>query len=96
MTMPKSPEARLATVCGLLILVTLISWWLGAAGRETDPARNAGLTLSVLLFAAFKVRVIVWEFMELRHAPTAMRRLGDALLALLMAVLIAIDGLGAG
>jgi hypothetical protein len=43
-----------------------------------------------LLIAALKVRIIIMEFMEARHAPALLRRLIDAWLALLMVTLLAL------
>ena len=57
--------------------VTLLSWWLGLRHEGQALSLNAGITVSVLLIAALKVRVIVWEFMELRHTPTLLRRLDE-------------------
>ncbi len=81
-------DKRLALVCLLLTGVTLLSWWLGNSHGPHAFALNAGITCSVILIAALKVRVIVWEFMELNHAPLRMQRIADALLASLIALLL--------
>jgi apolipoprotein N-acyltransferase len=74
--------------------ITLISWWIGSQ-HDHDAARlNAVVTLSVLLIAVIKVRVIMREFMEVRHAPRLLRRFTDAWLVLLFVVLIAIYVIG--
>lgn len=90
--MSETTDARLRLVCILLTGVTLLSWWLGGSGGSYSL--NAGITASVLLIAAIKVRVIVWEFMELRHAPSGMRHAADGLLAVLMCLLLGIYLLG--
>ena len=92
--MSATTDARLRRVCALLVGVTLLSWWLGARHDGQLYVLDAGVTLAVLLIAALKVRLIIWEFMELRHAPAAMRRLADAMLALLMATLLGVYGFG--
>ena len=68
-------------------------------GRRTRDGGEAfspsvAITVSVLLIAAIKVRVIVWEFMELRHAPATLRRFADALLVLLMTLLLGLHAWG--
>jgi len=81
-------DKRLAAVCLLLTGVTLLSWWLGNSHGHHAFSLNAGITLGVILIAALKVRVIAWEFMELKHAPVKMQRVADAALALLITTLL--------
>lgn len=83
-------DKRLAVVCLILTGVTLLSWWIGNSHGHHAFVLNAGITCSVILIAALKVRIIAWEFMELNHAPLKMRRVADALLASLIGVLLAI------
>ncbi|HSW12065.1 MAG TPA: cytochrome C oxidase subunit IV family protein [Solimonas sp.] len=83
-------EQRLAGVCAALTGVTLLSWWLGASHGQQAFSLNAGISFGVILIAAIKVRVIVWEFMELKHAPLVMRRIADAYLATIIVVLLAL------
>lgn len=86
----RSTDKRLAMVCLLLTGITLASWWLGASHGHHAFALNAGITCSVILMAALKVRVIAWEFMELRHAPLTMQRIADGVLAFIIATLLAL------
>ena len=81
-------------VFALLTGVTLLSWWLGTRDGSQPFSPSAAITVSVLLIAAIKVRVIVWEFMELRHAPATLRRFADALLVLLMTLLLGLHAWG--
>lgn len=83
-------DKRLAAVCLILTGVTLLSWWIGNSHGHHAFALNAGITFSVILIAALKVRVIVWEFMELNHAPLRMQRVADVLLATLISILLAL------
>ena len=85
---------RLAGACALLTGVTLLSWWLGANDGRHPFALDAGITLGVLLIAVLKVRVITWEFMELREAPPRLRRVADATLAGLTALLLGLYFVG--
>lgn len=86
--MSEKTDRRLSLVFVLLTGVTILSWWLGAGGGRQAFSPHAGITAAVLLIAAIKVRMIAWEFMELRHAPAIVRRIADAWLALLVAVLL--------
>ena len=81
-------DKRLAIVCLLLSGVTLLSWWIGNSHGQHAFVLNAGITCSVILIAALKVRVIAWEFMELNHAPPRLQRVADALLASLVITLL--------
>jgi hypothetical protein len=92
--MSASTASRLRLVCALLTGVTLLSWWLGTRDQNGLVSADAAVTVAVLLIAALKVRVIIWEFMELRHAPASMRRFTDRFLILLMAVLLGLYAWG--
>lgn len=83
-------DKRLALAFALLTGVTLLSWWLGAGHAALD----AGITVAVVLMAAVKVRVIVWEFMELRHAPARIQRGADIYLGTVTAILLLVYALG--
>ena len=87
-------DKRLAAVCLLLTGITLLSWWLGASHGHHAFTLNAGITVGVTLMAALKVRVIVWEFMELKHAPVRMQRVADGLLASVIMTLLVLYFVG--
>lgn len=69
----------------ILIAVTLVSFALG-----TEHGTGAGIVLVVLAIAAIKVRLIGLDFMELRHAPIALRALFETYCIALWAVLSAV------
>lgn len=83
-------DRRLAVVCAALTGITLLSWWLGTSHGQHAFSLSAGITFGVILIAAIKVRVIVWEFMELKHAPRSMRVVADVYLATIIVVLLAL------
>ncbi|CAN7414480.1 cytochrome C oxidase subunit IV family protein [Phenylobacterium sp. LjRoot219] len=86
-------RARLPIAWFGLSAITLVSWWISVQrGQGFEP--NAGVTLSVILISAIKVRVIFREFMDVRHAPALLRYLTDAWLGLLVAALVAAYFLG--
>lgn len=83
-------DKRLALACLVLTGMTLLSWWIGNSHGHHAFVLNAGITCSVILMAALKVRVIAWEFMELKHAPVKMQRVADALLGFLIAMMLTV------
>jgi hypothetical protein len=64
-------RSRTSVVWLILIVSTLVSWWLGADhGFSADGRRIA---VSIVIIVAFaKVYLIGQHFMELRHAPVAL------------------------
>lgn len=73
---------RLLLVWVVLALLTL--GYLLIDHSAGDSARaNAVITSSVIVIALLKVRIIFREFMEVREAPAALRRLTDAWVVLI-------------
>ncbi|BBY05701.1 cytochrome C oxidase subunit IV family protein [Mycobacterium noviomagense] len=76
---------RLLVVWLVLSAITLVYLWVGSI----DPARSlrpsAVVTVSAIVMALIKVRIVFREFMEVRHAPVLLCRLADGWV-LLMAV----------
>ncbi len=68
---------RPALVWAGLVVVTLLSWWAGAHHPAGGDGARAVFAL-VLAVAFGKAWVVGREFMELRHAPVALRRAFDA------------------
>jgi caa(3)-type oxidase subunit IV len=52
----------------MLVAATVISWAVGA-----EHGTGSMVAVIVLAIAAIKVRLVGLDFMELRHAPTALR-----------------------
>jgi hypothetical protein len=77
--------ARLPLTWIALSAITLVSWWIGARHGHGAFEPNAAVSFAVLAIAVVKVRVILREFMEVRHAPVLLRRVTDAWLVLLVA-----------
>jgi hypothetical protein len=70
-------EKRLLFVWLALSAITLIQLALGSVGDRGSLTPNAAVTSSAIVIALIKVRVIIREFMELRHAPVLLCRLTD-------------------
>lgn len=58
----------------LLMLATCVTTW----GLSKDRFTATAATLSIILIAAIKIRLVVLHFMELRHAPRPWRLLFEA------------------
>ena len=46
------------------------------------------MTVAAIVFALVKVRIIMREFMDVRHAPPLLRRLTDLLVAIMAVALL--------
>ena len=75
-------EKRLTFVWLALSAITLAQLALGSLGEQDALAPNAAVTSSAVVIALVKVRVIMREFMEVRHAPALLCRLTDLWLVL--------------
>lgn len=79
----------------LLATLTAVSFALGLNNRAhaTQPAVWSAAALVLISFA--KVRLIVFHFMEVRHAPWPLRRVCDAWMVLVAgAILLTYLGVG--
>jgi hypothetical protein len=70
-------EKRLIVVWLALSAVTIAQLGFGSAGGRDALAPNSAITAGAIGIALFKVRVILREFMEVRHAPALLGRLTD-------------------
>ncbi len=91
--MSTNAEKRLLVAWLALVAVTLISSWIGSSHGHGEFRANPLITYGVILFAAIKIRVIVREFMEVRHAPRLLQRLMDGWTVFLVVALLAIYSL---
>ena len=83
-------EKRLLVVWLVLSAITLASLWVASLDGEGEDARGASavITSSVIAVALIKVRIILREFMEVRHAPVLLGRLTDSWLLLTAVILL--------
>ena len=69
---------RLLVVWAVLTAMTLVYVWLDhSADRDGTLQASTVVTVSAIVIALIKVRIIFREFMEVRHAPALLRRLTD-------------------
>jgi cytochrome c oxidase subunit IV len=87
--MSLSFQKRLLTVWVILTSMTLAYIWIDHTA-DTDGSFNASnvVTVSAIVIALVKVRIIFREFMEVRHAPALLRRLTDGWVILIAACLL--------
>lgn len=57
----------------LMVATCATTWWLS----KDSVSAQVG-TVSIVLIAAFKIRLVLLHFMELRHAPTPWRLIFEA------------------
>lgn len=79
----------------LLVITTLVSWWLGAAsnvvGDGTEfQSLNFLLTTGIVLIAIIKMRFVIWYFMEVRHGPSWLRWTCDSWLVFVAITVLAL------
>ena len=75
-------EKRLTVVWLALSAITLAQLAIASLDEQNTLTPNAVVTSSVIVIALVKVRVIIREFMEVRHAPVLLCRLTDLWVAL--------------
>jgi cytochrome c oxidase subunit IV len=70
-------EKRLLVVWLALSAITIAQLGVGSLDGQGALRPNAAITSSVIVIALVKVRIIIREFMEVRHAPVLLCRLTD-------------------
>ena len=75
-------RARSTFVWLALVIVTIVSWAVGA-----DHELGSGIAVVVLALAVIKVRFVGLDFMELRTAPLFLRGIFEAYCIILWMVL---------
>ena len=68
---------RLIVALLALSAITLGQLGVGSFDGEGALEANAAITSSAIVIALVKVRIIIREFMEVRHAPVLLCRLTD-------------------
>jgi hypothetical protein len=86
--MNTAANTRPAVAWLILSAITLI--YLAVDSPDHGSARTPStlITTAAIALALIKMRIIVGEFMEVRRAPTLLRRLTDAWLLLIAAALL--------
>ena len=80
---------RLFIVWLVLVGITLTYLWIDyAVGGGTVPKASTVVTVGAICLALVKVRIIMREFMEVRHAPPLLCHLTDLLVVVMAAALL--------
>ena len=73
---------RLLFVWLALSGITLAQFAVGSVDEDGPLRPNVAVTTAAIVIALIKVRVVIREFMEVRHAPVLLGRLTDLWLVL--------------
>lgn len=76
------------TVVWLVLTVVTVASWLTARDGGRVHQLDASVTVFVLLIAAVKTQLVIWHFMEVRHAPTWLKVTTNGWLVALFALLL--------
>jgi Prokaryotic Cytochrome C oxidase subunit IV len=80
---------RLLIVWVILTSMTLVYVWLDHTVDQNGTLRaSTVITVSAIVIALIKVRIIFREFMEVRHAPALLCRLTDGWVVLVGVILL--------
>jgi hypothetical protein len=80
---------RLLIVWSILTSMTLAYVWLDHTADQNGTLKaSTVVSVSAIVIALVKVRIIFREFMEVRHAPVLLRRLTDAWVVLIAVCLL--------
>jgi hypothetical protein len=86
--MTLSANIRLLLAWLVLTAITLFAWWIGAHHSRAVPQADAAVAIGAITITVVKVRVILREFMEVRHASARLRHITDAWLAVFAAAML--------
>ena len=85
-----SSNTRLFAAWLVVVAITVIYVWIDNSTDESGVLfASATVTVSAIALALVKFRIVMREFMDVRHAPLLLRRLTD-----LLVVVIAVSLLG--
>ena len=86
--METSRKQRLNNAWLVLVAITVIYLWIDhTADKDGVPVSSTGVTVSAVVLALVKYRIIMREFMDVRHAPQVLRRMTDILLVVVAVAL---------
>lgn len=87
---PSPGRLRLFVTWVVLVAITVV--YLGIDHSSDDRGTlvaSTAVTVSAILLAVVKVRIVMRELMDVRHAPPLLRRLTDLLVAVIGVSLLA-------
>jgi hypothetical protein len=85
-----SSNQRLVAVWLVLVAITVVYLAIDHSSDDHGtPSASTAVTISAIALALLKFRLVVHELMDVRHAPPPLRRLTDALVAVVALSLLA-------
>ena len=93
--MKPSAKTRLFVAWCVLVAISLIYLWIDHTASAGGVAlASTTVTVAAIGFALVKVRIILREFMGVRHAPPLLRRLTDLLVVIMAVALLGTYAIG--
>lgn len=87
--MEASGKKRLIVAWLIVVAITVIYLWIdNTADDRGVVVASTAVTLAAIGLALVKFRIIMREFMDVRHAPPLLRRLTDLLMAVIAVALL--------
>ncbi len=87
--METSSRKRLNVAWLVVVAITVIYLWIDHTAEEGGvPTASTAVTVSAILLALVKYRIVLREFMDVRNAPPRLRRLTDLLVAVIAVSLL--------
>jgi hypothetical protein len=85
-----SADKRLLVTWVVVVAITLVYLVIdGSADEDGVLVASTAASVSAIALALVKVRIILREFMDVRHAPKVLRTMTDALVAVMGVCLLA-------
>jgi hypothetical protein len=81
-------QKRLIVIWLALSAITIMQLGIGSIDGRAALAGKSAIAASAIAIALIKVRIIIREFMEVRHAPVLLGRLTDLWVVLTGAILL--------
>jgi hypothetical protein len=89
-TVETSGKKRLLGAWLVLVAITLIYLWVDHSADSSGVlVASSSVTVAAIVLALIKFRIVLREFMDVRHAPLLLRRLTDLLVAVIAVSLLA-------
>jgi hypothetical protein len=88
-TVQTPAEKRLIVSWLVLVAITVIYLWIDNTADESGVlAASTAVTVAAIGLALVKFRIIMREFMDVRHAPPPLRHLTDLMVAVIAVALL--------
>ena len=87
--MEPSAKKRLLVAWVVVVVITVIYLWIDHSADDHGVlVGSVAVTVAAIGLALVKFRIILREFMDVRHAPPALRRITDLLVVVIAVALV--------